>query len=169
MLISGTLASSAVTSDKLADDSVGEEHLQQGSVGALAISPGAILLASDQITSNATTTQNTFQSTGLDITFDMPAGGRSVLLIFQCVGLYNSSSTTNVAAGLFDGALNGTQIAGCYGIANIGASAGGFMMALVTPTAGSSKTYRVGLKVSGGTGTLEASAATPARLIALLI
>lgn len=136
-----------------------------GVIQANELSASAITLGYEQITSNfSTSSTSVVQVTGLTATVIIPAGGRRVRITAFGLNADNTTTARNTIA-IFDGAVgSGTQV----GASQISVSAGFagpfFAQAIVTPSAGT-KTYNIGMAVSGGTAVLTASALAPAFIL----
>lgn len=133
------------------------------------LATNAITLGYAQITAaNFTTTSTTaVQVTGLTTTVTIPAGGRRVKITAYTGGLWTSLAGGRVDMSIWDGTVgSGTQLQTAWGQAPNGASGvyGAIAIAVVTPSAGS-KTYNVGLSVTGGTGNLVAATTQPAFIL----
>lgn len=140
------------------------------SVPGKALATSAILLGYTQITSNFTTTSMTaVQVTGLTSTVTVPAGGRSVKITAYAYRVSNSGLADGEVS-IWDGTVaSGTRLNTSQ--AYSAAAGQGFattVMAVVTPSAGS-KTYNVGMLVTGNTGTLHAASTAPAFILVELI
>lgn len=122
------------------------------------------LLGYAEITSNATTTSGTFaQVTGLSVPIISPTLG-DILITSWCSELSNSA-IGNPALAIYDGTVpSGTQVSQLqiYSSAS-GAQHGGIgMRRQLRLSAGTSKTYNVGMKTNAGTATIVAAATYPA-------
>ena len=122
------------------------------------------ILSVRQITSNFTTTSGTsVLATGLTAIVQVPTG-RKVKISLTSSTIATSSGVA--IAEIWDGTVgSGTQI----GQMNMsGANGGGCFYTIVTPTS-TTKTYNIGYRVTGGTGSISAAATSPAQFIVEVI
>lgn len=138
--------------------------IASGAVDGTKLSTGAILLGSTKITSNITTTSTSFvDATGLTSTVTVPAGGRSVLVMFEADRWACSTTGVGIYAQLLcDGVVIGTYTLTAHNTAN-GALPLMFF-ASNTPSSGS-RVYKLQWKTDGGTITMTAGATQPAQLL----
>ncbi len=133
------------------------------------LATSAIKLGYTQITSSFNTTSATaVQVTGLTSTVTIPPGGRGVKITAFSQSLTNTGTNFN-GISIWDGTVgSGTQLTEAGSGLTATTSAPGTAIAFHTPSAGS-KTYNVGFRASGGTGTLAAGATFPAFILVELI
>lgn len=169
---SGTIYGIAVTSAKISGTAISNgtitsTQIATNGIAASNLATNAITLGYTQITGNITTTSTTVvQATGLTVTVTIPAGGRKIKITFFASALQNSATASNNSVSIWDGTVgSGTQLA--TSLISDFASAGSvyaICYAIVTPAAGS-KTYNIGWLVGSNTGTLVASATSPAFIL----
>jgi hypothetical protein len=138
--------------------------------GIAVFSSSTNYLGSASITSDFTTTSTTVvQVTGLTSSVTVP-GSRRVKITANARALENNTAGTVVFMSLWDGTVgSGTQIGeAAVSITSANLGFGAVAMAVQTPSAGS-KTYNVGLRVTGGTGKLGAASTYPGLLLVELI
>lgn len=135
-------------------------------IPASALSTSAITLGYAQITASFSTTSATpTQVTGLSVTITVPTGGRKIK-ITAFSGIMVGSVAAYLGLSIWDGVVgSGTQLQLAQPYVSVGAAqATGIAQVIITPSPGS-KTYNVGFQTSAGTGTLGASATSPAFIL----
>lgn len=159
------------------DDSViDSRHYIDNSIDAEHLSTSTIKLGKVRRTSNFTTTSTSdVLVTGMELTVNIPSGGRDVLVMVQGSNMYYSvgSGAQYNAAMLWDGAVtSGTPLARNQFNENSGAGQVPLMlMAVLDAPAAGSKTFRLSLRAgSAGAGAgIEANTNYPLTMVAMVI
>lgn len=160
------ISSGTISSAGLATNSVTTTAITDNSVTASKLATNAITLGYAQITTNFTTTSATpVLVTGLTAAVTIPGGGRRVEISFYTVLLSTNAAVAPILS-LWDGTVgSGTQISQWNGGSATTAVTGAYMVAVVSPSAGS-KTYNVGANIAGGnTLTVSAGASFPSFIL----
>lgn len=144
--------------------------LANNTIAAANLATTAITLGYVQITSNVGSLTSTTgqQVTGLSVAVTIPAGGRRVKITAFCSNTSNASgSQQSNTLQIWDGVVGSGTLLNASVSKNFAANditPGMTVIASVVPAAGS-KTYNVGLAVSGGTGTVNAGTTSPAFIL----
>lgn len=143
------------TNDASFNDGTG---IGTNAIAAASLSTSAIKLGYSALTADVGTsgTSNT-EATGLATTVTIPAGGRSVLILFS--GWVQPSSTNNTNVTIWDGTVgSGTILATSLTSSPAGGSVGQVSMNVVVTPAAGAKTYRVSIQTSTSASSLRSKA-----------
>lgn len=158
----GTVYGLAVTAGVL-----GSNALAPNAVQANQLSTSTIFIAYSQITANVTglSSSSPAQIAGMTVTATIPSGGRKVK-VSAYIPYLNPSVALTGDITLWDGAVgSGTKIGQyTFGLATTSSFAAPWIVAVVTPAAGS-KTYNLAYDVNTGNITVNANTTFPAFML----